>query len=65
MQISQDINKKFWQLKQRCSLIIKIQMMIEHNAFFYHEMMLVYNYNNAASQFHIILWKLNRTKKRQ
>lgn len=36
--------------------------MTEHNAFFYHEMMLVYNYDNTASQFHIILQILNRKK---
>lgn len=36
--------------------------MTEHNALFYHEIMLVYNYDNTASQFCIILWKLKRKR---
>lgn len=36
--------------------------MTEHNALFYHEIMLVYNYDNTGSQFCIILWKLKRKK---
>lgn len=36
--------------------------MTEHNALFYHEIMLVYNYDNTGSQFCIILWKSNRKK---
>lgn len=36
--------------------------MTEHNALFYHEIMLVYNYDNTGSQFCIILWKLKRKR---
>lgn len=36
--------------------------MTEHNALFYHEIMLVYNYDNTGSQFCIILWKSNRKR---
>lgn len=36
-------------------------MMTEHNALFYHEMMLVYDYDNTGL-FCIILWKLNRKR---
>lgn len=36
--------------------------MTELNALFYHEIMLVYNYDNTGSQFCIILWKLKRKR---
>lgn len=39
--------------------------MTEHNALFYHEIMLVHDYAKTGSQFCIVLWELNRKKTMQ